>query len=77
MFQLYLMYSILLKSVVHGHGQGKRLDTYFVLEPRASCVVSLQHVPMFQYARCALHGHGRGKRLGTCIMLELRVHRVS
>ena len=40
-------------SVVHGHGRGKRLDTCLVLKPRASGVVSLQHVSMAQYAGCA------------------------
>ena len=53
-----------------------------VLELRASCVVSLQHVPMFEYVGCTrlnmlvahvlnmlvAHGHGRGKRLGTCLV---------
>ena len=37
----------------HGHGQGKRLGMCLVLQPRASCVVSFQHVLMFQYAGCA------------------------
>ena len=60
--------------VVHGHGRGKRLGTCLVLEPRALCVVNLQHAPMFQYAGCArlimmvVHGHGRGMRLGTCLV---------
>ena len=37
---------------MHGHGRGKRLGTCLVLKLRASCVVSLQHVSMFQYAGC-------------------------
>ena len=37
MFQLYLMYSILLKSVVHGHGGGTCLGTCLVY---ATCVVA-------------------------------------
>ena len=41
LFQLYLMYPILLKLVVHGHGRGKRLGTCLVLQPCVSCVVSL------------------------------------
>ena len=36
--------------VVHVHGRGMRLGTCLVLQPHASCVVSLQHVSMFQYA---------------------------
>ena len=45
-----------------------------VLQPRASSVVSLQHVSMFQYASCerlnmlAVHGHGQGTRLGMCLV---------
>ena len=35
---------------VHGHGRGKRLGMCLVVELRASCVVSLQHVSMFEYA---------------------------
>ena len=38
---------------VHEHGRGKRLGTCLVLESRALCFVSLQHVPMFEYASCA------------------------
>ena len=74
MFQFCLLYSILLKSVVHGHGRGKLLGTCLVLQPCASCVVSLQHVPMFQYASCerlntlVAHGHGRGTGIGTCLV---------
>ena len=55
---------------VRRHGQGKRLDTCLVLESRALCVVSLQHVPMFHSAgrerlnMLLVHGHGRG----TCLM---------
>ena len=37
---------------MRGHGGGKRLSTCLVLEPRASGVVSLQHVSMFQYVGC-------------------------
>ena len=37
------------KSVVCGHGRGKLLGTCLVLERWVSCVVSLQHVSMFQY----------------------------
>ena len=36
LFQLYLMYSILIKSVLHGHERGKRLSTCLVY---AACVV--------------------------------------
>ena len=57
---------------VRGHGRGKRLGARLVLEPRASGVVSLQHVPIFHSASCerlnmlVVHRHGRGTRLGTC-----------
>ena len=37
---------------VHGHGRGMGLGTCLVLQTHASCVVSLQHVSMFQYAGC-------------------------
>ena len=47
------MYSILLKLAVHAHGRGKRLGTCLVLQQCASCVMSLQHVPMFEYASYA------------------------
>ena len=47
------MYLCFIMLVVHGHGQGKGLGTCLVLQPYASCVVSLQHVPMFHYAGCA------------------------
>ena len=40
-------------SVVHGHERGKRLCTCLVLQPGASGVVSLQHLPMLEYASCA------------------------
>ena len=59
---------------MHGHGGGKCLGTCLVLQPRASCVMSLQRVPMFEYAGCAclnmlaVHGHGRGTHLGTCLV---------
>ena len=36
-----------------GHGQGKRLGMCLVLQPRASCARSLQHMLMFEYAGCA------------------------
>ena len=49
LFQLFLMYSILLKSFVHGHGRGQRPGTCLVLEQCILCVVSLQHVSMFEY----------------------------
>ena len=39
--------------VVHGHGRGKRLGACLVVKLCASCVVSLQHVSMFDYARGA------------------------
>ena len=45
-----------------------------MLEPCVSCVMSLQHVPMFQYGRCArlnmlvVQRHGRGTHLGTCLV---------
>ena len=48
-----VVYLILLKSVVHGHGRGQRLGTYLVLEPCVSCVMSLQHVSVFDCASCA------------------------
>ena len=35
---------------MHGHRRGKRLGTCLVVEPRVLCVVSLQHVSMFDYA---------------------------
>ena len=60
--------------IVYGHGRGKRLGTCLVLELRVSCGMSLQHVPMFQYAGCArlnmlvVQGHERGTRLGTCLV---------
>ena len=38
---------------VSRHGRCKSLGTCFVLEPLASCVMSLQHVLLFQYAGCA------------------------
>ena len=38
--------------VVHGHGRGKRLRTCVVLEPCASCAVSLQNVSVFDCAGC-------------------------
>ena len=38
---------------VRKHGRGKRLGTCLVLEPRASGVMSLQHVSMFEYVGCA------------------------
>ena len=47
------MFQCLNILVVHRHGRGKRLGTCLVLELCSSCVVSLQHVPMFQYAGCA------------------------
>ena len=59
---------------VHGHGRGKCFRTCLVLQPHASCVVSLQHVPMFHYDGCErlnmldVHGHGRGMCLGTCLV---------
>ena len=57
MLQLYLMHLIFVKSVVNGHGRGKRrgkrLGAHHVLQPGASGVVSLQHVSMSHYARCA------------------------
>ena len=37
---------------MHGHGLCKRLGTCLVLELRAFCIMSLQHVPMFEYAGC-------------------------
>ena len=52
--------------VVNGHGRCKRLGTCLVLEPRASCVVSLQHVPLFEYS--VVDGHGRGTQLGTYLV---------
>ena len=39
--------------VVHGHGRGKLLVCALVLEPRVSCVMNLQHVPIFEYSGCA------------------------
>ena len=42
-----------IKLVLHGHGRGKSLGTYLVLQLRVSGVVSLQHVSMFQYVGCA------------------------
>ena len=68
---------------VHGHGGGKRLGTCLVLQPGASGVVSLQHVPKFHFASCerlnmlVVHGHGRCKSLGTCLVLELRASCVT
>ena len=41
---LYIQF--FLKSVVLGHGRGKRLGMCLVLEPHVSCVTSLQHVSM-------------------------------
>ena len=38
---------------MHGHGQGKRLGTCLALEQRVLCVMSLEHVPMFEYIGCA------------------------
>ena len=61
-FFIYVLH--LLKLAVHGHGRGKRLGSCLVLQSHASCVVSLQHVPMFQCVGCerlkmvAVHGHG-------------------
>ena len=37
---------------VRGHGRCKRLGMCLVLELCASCVVSLQHVSMLEYAGC-------------------------
>ena len=57
-----------------GHGRCKRLGSCLVLQPGASCVVSLQHVPMFHSAGCErlniliVHGHGRGTHLGRCLV---------
>ena len=73
LFQLYLMYSILLKSVVYGHGRGTHLGTCLVY---AACVVvfvaymngdkfALMCLILFQ---SVVHGHGRGTRLGTCLL---------
>ena len=76
LINFWSMYFILLKSVVHGHGQGKCLGMCLVLQPRASCVMSLWHVPMFQCAACerlkmlAVHGHGRGTCLCTCLVQQ-------
>ena len=59
---------------VHGHERGKRLGMCLVLQSHASCVRSLQHVSMFEYARCArlimlvVPRNGRGTRLGTCLV---------
>ena len=53
-----------------------------MLELHAFCVMSLQHVPMFEYAGCTrlnmlfaavfnmlvAHGHKRGACLGTCLV---------
>ena len=36
--------------VIQGHGRGKRLGMCLVLEICVLCVVSLQHVSMFDYA---------------------------
>ena len=59
---------------MRGHGGGKRLGTCLVLQPDASGVVSLQHVPMFHSVGCerlnmlVVHAHGRGTHLGTCLV---------
>ena len=37
-------------SVALGHGRGKRLGMCLMFEPHVLGVVSLQHVPMFEYA---------------------------
>ena len=59
---------------VRGHERGKSLGTCLLLEPGASGVMSLQHVPMFHSASCEclnmliVHGHGQGTRLATCLV---------
>ena len=56
------------------HEPGKSLGTCLLHEPCALCVMSLQHVLMFQYVGCAhlnmlvVHGHGRGTHLSTCLV---------
>ena len=42
-----------IKLALQGHGRGKSLGTYLVLQLRVSGVVSLKHVSMFQYVGCA------------------------
>ena len=81
-YEFSILYLIFITLLVYGHGRCKRLGTCLVLELHASCVMSLQHVPMFEYAGCArlkilvahilnmlvAHGHGRGTHLGTCLV---------
>ena len=50
------------------------LGTCLVLQPHASYIVSLQHVPMYHSTSCehlnmlVVHGHGRGTHLSTCLV---------
>ena len=48
---------------VNGHGRGTRLGTCLVQRQCFSCVITLQHVSMFQFLDWT--GHARGMRLGT------------
>ena len=47
---LLLLLLIFIVLMTHGHGRGKRLGTCLVLKLSVLCVVSLQHVSMFDYA---------------------------
>ena len=47
---LFLLLLILIIPVMHDHGRGKRLGTCLVVKPYVWCVVSLQHMSLFDYA---------------------------
>ena len=40
----------LIMQVVHGHGRGRHLGICFMVKPCVSCVMSLRHMCIFDYA---------------------------
>ena len=73
LFQLYLMFLVLIKSVVHGNGRGTRLSTCLVYATYVVSFVACVNGDRFSVMylillQSVVHGHERGTRLGTCLV---------
>ena len=68
-----IMYLILIKSLVHGHGRCTHLGTCLVYTPCVVDFVAYENADKFSVMyfillKSVVHGHGRGTRLGTCLV---------